>query len=145
MVKLRSGYNAFLWAMERQFLEVSETVSARIHSLRLEVEKELGFSANFNACALGPLVLWTTRGEQRRLAGGKTYKPPPSANAPTGSLIPRALFARGTAFSLRRTLYLFTARLSETEYSAPAPQTDPSPSLGPLHPCETPSLAPTGR
>jgi hypothetical protein len=76
MAKLRSGYNASLWAMERQFLEVSETVSARIHSLRLEVEKEFGFSARFNARAVGPLLLWTTRREQRRLARGKTYEPP---------------------------------------------------------------------
>jgi len=76
MSKLRSGYNASLWAMERQFREVSETVSARIHALRAEVEREFGFSARLNARVLGPLLLWTTRREERRLARGKTYEPP---------------------------------------------------------------------
>jgi len=76
MSKLRSGYNASLWAMERQFREVSETVSARIQALRAEVEKEFGFSARLNARVLGPLLLWTSRREARRLARGKTYEPP---------------------------------------------------------------------
>jgi len=76
MSKLRSGYNASLWGMERQFREVSETVSARIQALRAEVEKEFGISARLNARILGPLLLWTSRREARRLARGKTYEPP---------------------------------------------------------------------
>ena len=76
MTKLRSGYNASLWAMERQLRETSASVSARIQSLRAEVEKEFGFTAWCNARAIGPLLLWTTRREQRRLARGKTYEPP---------------------------------------------------------------------
>jgi hypothetical protein len=76
MSKLQSGYNASLWAMERQFREVSETVSAQIKALRAEVEKEFGFRARFNARVLGPILLWTTRREERRLAKGKTYEPP---------------------------------------------------------------------
>jgi len=76
MSKLRSGYNASLWAMERQFHEVSETVSARIRALRIEVENEFGFTAQFNARVLGPILLWTSKREERRLARGKTYEPP---------------------------------------------------------------------
>ncbi|HTZ49267.1 MAG TPA: radical SAM protein [Verrucomicrobiae bacterium] len=76
MHKLRTGYNGSLWAMERQFREVSDTVSARIKSLRTEVEKEFGFTARLSARTLGPLLLWTCRREERRLARGKTYEPP---------------------------------------------------------------------
>jgi radical SAM superfamily enzyme YgiQ (UPF0313 family) len=76
MSKLRSGYSASLWAMERQLREASETVSARIRTLRGEVEKELGFTARFSARFLGPILLWTSRREERRLAKGQTYEPP---------------------------------------------------------------------
>jgi radical SAM superfamily enzyme YgiQ (UPF0313 family) len=74
--KLRSGYSGALWAMERQFRDLNEAVSAQIKALRGEVEKELGFAARWNARTLGPLLLWTTRREERRLAEGKTYEPP---------------------------------------------------------------------
>ncbi len=76
MSKLRSGYSAALWAMERQFREMNDTVSTQIKVLRGEVEKELGFAARWNARTLGPLLLWTSRREERRLAKGKTYEPP---------------------------------------------------------------------
>jgi len=76
MSKLRSGYSASLWAMERQLREASETVSARIKALRVEVEKEFGFTARFSARSLGPILLWTSRREERRLARGQTYEPP---------------------------------------------------------------------
>lgn len=76
MRKLRSGYNASLWAMERQLQDVSETVSARIKALRAEVEKEFGFTAQVSAQFLGPILLWTSRREERRLARGRTYEPP---------------------------------------------------------------------
>lgn len=76
MSKLRSGYNASLWAMERQFREVSETVSARIRALRADVENEFGFPARLSARTLGPVLLWTSRREERKLAEGKTYEPP---------------------------------------------------------------------
>ncbi len=76
MSKLQSGYNAALWAMEREFREVSETVSAQIKALRAEVEREFGLRARISAHVLGPVLLWTTRREERRLAKGKTYEPP---------------------------------------------------------------------
>ncbi len=76
MSKLRSGYSGALWAMERQFRELNESVSAQIKVLRGEVERELGFAAKLNALTLGPLLLWTTRREERQLAKGKTYEPP---------------------------------------------------------------------
>jgi radical SAM superfamily enzyme YgiQ (UPF0313 family) len=76
MSKLKSGYSAALWAMERQFREINEAVSTQIKALRLEVEQEFGFTARFNARALGPILLWSGRREERQLAKGKTYEPP---------------------------------------------------------------------
>ena len=76
MGKLRSGYSASLWVMERQLREVSETVSARIKALRVEVEKECGFTARLSARSFGPILLWTSKREERRLARGITYEPP---------------------------------------------------------------------
>lgn len=45
IVKLRSGYNAALWAMEHQFRSINSSVSEQIQSLRKKVEKEFGVSA----------------------------------------------------------------------------------------------------
>jgi radical SAM superfamily enzyme YgiQ (UPF0313 family) len=76
MQKLRTGYNAALWAMEHQFRSVNRSVSEKIQALRKEVESESGFFARLSARAVGPLLLWTSRREERRLAKGKTYEPP---------------------------------------------------------------------
>jgi hypothetical protein len=74
--KLRSTYNAALFAMEWHFRRVNRSVSEQIHSLRKQVEKEFGVGTRLNSWVLGPLLLWTTRREERRLAAGKTYEPP---------------------------------------------------------------------
>jgi radical SAM superfamily enzyme YgiQ (UPF0313 family) len=74
--KLRTAYNAALWVMEKQFREVNGSVSEEIRALRHEVEKEFGFIARVAAHAGGPVLLWTSRREERRLAAGHTYEPP---------------------------------------------------------------------
>ena len=74
--KLNSAYNAALWVMEREFKKVNRTVSERIHKLRREVEKESPVVARLTAAVLGPILLWTTRREEHRLAKGRTYEPP---------------------------------------------------------------------
>ncbi len=74
--KLSSAYNAALWAMEREFKKVNRGVSEQIHRLRREVEKEFPVIARLTAASLGPILLWTTRREQNRLASGRTYEPP---------------------------------------------------------------------
>ncbi|MGC9989294.1 MAG: B12-binding domain-containing radical SAM protein [Terriglobales bacterium] len=74
--KLNSAYNAALWAMEKEFKKVNRSVSDQIHKLRREVEKEFPVVAFLTAAALGPVLLWTTRREERRLALGRTYEPP---------------------------------------------------------------------
>jgi radical SAM superfamily enzyme YgiQ (UPF0313 family) len=74
--KLSSAYNAALWVMEKEFKKVNRTVSDRIHKLRREVEKEFPVAARLTAASLGPILLWATRREERRLAKGRTYEPP---------------------------------------------------------------------
>jgi radical SAM superfamily enzyme YgiQ (UPF0313 family) len=74
--KLSSAYNAALWVMEREFRKVNESVSEQIHSLRMEVEKEFPVLARLTATLLGPVLLWSARREERRLAAGHTYEPP---------------------------------------------------------------------
>jgi hypothetical protein len=62
--------------MEREFKKVNRTVSERIHKLRREVEKESPVVARLTAAFFGPILLWTTRREENRLAKGRTYEPP---------------------------------------------------------------------
>ncbi len=76
MEKLKSGYNAALWAMEHQFRAVNKNVSEKIQELRKEVESESGFGGRIRSRMLGRVLLWTSRREERRLAAGKTYEPP---------------------------------------------------------------------
>ena len=74
-VKLRTAYTAALWAMEKQFRGLSETVSRDIRALRRDVAKEFG-SARVAAMVGGPFLLWTSRREKKRLQSGQTYEPP---------------------------------------------------------------------
>jgi radical SAM superfamily enzyme YgiQ (UPF0313 family) len=76
MRKLSTSYNAALWVMEREFRKVNQDVSERIHKLRRAVEKESPVIARLTAASFGPILLWTSRREERRLAAGKTYEPP---------------------------------------------------------------------
>ena len=69
-------YNAALWVMEREFKSVNPGVSEQIHELRREVEKEFPVIARLTAAVLGPILLWSTRREEKRLASGHNYEPP---------------------------------------------------------------------
>jgi radical SAM superfamily enzyme YgiQ (UPF0313 family) len=74
--KLKTAYNAALWAMEKQFGRVNEEVSGQIRGLRKKIEREFGVVARGASWIGGPLLWWTSRREERRLAAGKTYEPP---------------------------------------------------------------------
>ena len=76
MKKVSSAYNATLWAMEREFRKVNRRVSEQIHFLRKEIGKEFPVVARLTATLLGPVLLWTTRREEKWLASGGTYEPP---------------------------------------------------------------------
>lgn len=73
--KLRSGYGAALWAMEKYLRERNGAISLQIREVRLEIERELGgWSATINR-TLGPLLLWTSRRESRRHPEGRRLEP----------------------------------------------------------------------
>ena len=74
--KLKTAYNAALWAMEKEFQRVNAGVSEEIRALRREVEREFGSSARVAARIGGPILSWTARREEKRLAAGRTYEPP---------------------------------------------------------------------
>jgi radical SAM superfamily enzyme YgiQ (UPF0313 family) len=76
MGRLSGVYSSALWAMERQFRKVDIQVSEQIRALRLEFKQESGIVSRMLPAVLGPVLLWTTRREERRLARGKTYEPP---------------------------------------------------------------------
>jgi radical SAM superfamily enzyme YgiQ (UPF0313 family) len=75
-VKLRTAYSAALWASEHYFRKVNREVSAQIHELRRQIAQEFGTISRLAANLIGPVLLWTTRREERRVAAGKTYEPP---------------------------------------------------------------------
>ena len=74
--KLRTAYSAALWASEKYFRKVNREVSEQIHELRRQIAQEFGTVSRLAANLVGPVLLWTTRREERRVAAGKTYEPP---------------------------------------------------------------------
>jgi hypothetical protein len=72
---LRDGYAAALWAMEKHLRPTNAVVSGKIRELRKEVGREFGLLSRLVTLALGPVMLWSTRREERRLARGRTYEP----------------------------------------------------------------------
>ena len=74
--QLKSAYNASLWAMEKRLKHVNLSVSQQIRTLRKDVEKEFGLATRSTRAFLGPVLLWASKREDRRLARGQTYEPP---------------------------------------------------------------------
>jgi pyruvate-formate lyase-activating enzyme len=74
--QLKDAYNACLWAMDRRLRKTNEAVSEQIRALRREIGKEFGLLSRMAANLLGPVLLWTTRREEKRLAEGFVYEPP---------------------------------------------------------------------
>ena len=73
---LSDGYAAALWAMEHHLRAANPRAAAQIGQLRREIGREFGWFTRLAAAVVGPLLLWTTRREERRLAAGQTYEPP---------------------------------------------------------------------
>ncbi len=76
MLSLKTAYNAALWAMERRYRSSNRQLSQQIRVLRKEIEQEFGMGTRALRAVLGPLLLWSSRREERRLAHGQTYEPP---------------------------------------------------------------------
>jgi len=73
--KLRTTYNAALWAMEKRLKRSNPEVAIRIRGLRCEIESAFGLSTRLLRMMLGPVLVWTSKREDRRLANGVTYEP----------------------------------------------------------------------
>jgi radical SAM superfamily enzyme YgiQ (UPF0313 family) len=72
---LRDGYAAALWAMEKHLARTNAAVAERIYGLRQDVAREFGMVSSLVSRALGPVLLWSARREEKRLAAGQTYEP----------------------------------------------------------------------
>src|SRR5579871_477057 len=72
---LKTIYSGLLWAMEKQLRETNDNVSQKIRALRREVSDEFGWWSEVAAKLMGPVMLWSTRREEKRLARGITYEP----------------------------------------------------------------------
>ena len=64
-----------LWAIERHLRKTNQAVSGKVRELRREMAREFGLASRLTASLLGPLLLWTSRREEKRLREGKTYEP----------------------------------------------------------------------
>jgi len=76
MQRLSGIYGSALWAMEHEFRKVDSKVSDKIKAVRADFRKESGLISRWMPALVGPVLLWTTRREGKRLAAGKTYEPP---------------------------------------------------------------------
>ncbi len=74
---LRNASGALLWAMERRLKTTNPSVALAIRSLRRDISREFGPLSRLATPFLGPVLLWTTIREERRLARGVTYEPEP--------------------------------------------------------------------
>ena len=72
---LSDGYAAALWAMEKHLRRSNPAASDNVRALREEVGREFGLVSRLTTRILGPVLLWTARREERRLAAGHTYEP----------------------------------------------------------------------
>jgi hypothetical protein len=61
--------------MEKHLRRTNEAVSERIRALRKDVGREFGLLSRVVSRAIGPVLLWSVRREERRLAHGQTYEP----------------------------------------------------------------------
>ena len=73
--KLRQGYGAALWAMERYLRESNDTVSERVRELRCQIEHELGGFSRPIDRVVGPVLLWSARREAALYPTGRPLEP----------------------------------------------------------------------
>ena len=73
--KLRNGYGAALWAMERYLRVANADVSRRIRGLRRDIEGELGGLSAVLDHLVGPVLLWSARREAALYPAGRPLEP----------------------------------------------------------------------
>jgi Radical SAM superfamily len=74
---LRNVSSALLWAMEQRLKKTNEAMAIQVRALRRDIGREFGAVSRLAGWLLGPVLLWTTLREERRLALGVTYEPEP--------------------------------------------------------------------
>ncbi len=62
--------------MERRLQDVNPAVVPQIRALRRDIEREFGWTTAVASRILGPVLWWTSRREDRRLAQGSSHEPP---------------------------------------------------------------------
>ncbi len=73
--QLETTYGAVLWAMEKYFRRSNADVSARIHAVRRDLEREMGTLATVVTRSLGPLLLFASRRDARLHPRGRRLEP----------------------------------------------------------------------
>jgi hypothetical protein len=73
--KLRHGYGAALWAMERYLRGSNDRLSDRIGDLRRQIERDLGGLARMIDRVVGPALLWAARREAAAYPMGRPLEP----------------------------------------------------------------------
>ena len=61
--------------MEQRLRTSNPSVSRRIRELRREIEGAFGTLTRVVRSVVGPILLWTSKREDKRLADGVTYEP----------------------------------------------------------------------
>lgn len=74
--KLKHGYGAALWAMEKYLRDSNEEVSRKVRALRKDMEHELGGLSRVIDAAVGPVLLWAARRDARKYPEGRPLEPP---------------------------------------------------------------------
>jgi hypothetical protein len=73
--RLKRGYGATLWAMERALQTSNKAVSERIAALRRQIEGEFGLLSRVIDGTLGPLLLWSATRDARIYPRGRPLEP----------------------------------------------------------------------
>ena len=73
--KLKQGYGAALWAMEKYLAASNERVSERIGELRRQIERELGGLSRVIDHVVGPVLLWSARRDAAAYPAGRPLEP----------------------------------------------------------------------
>jgi hypothetical protein len=73
--KLRQGYGAALWAMEKYLRGSNQQVSEKIRDLRKSIERDLGGLSGLLDRVIGPVLLWSARREAAAFPMGRPLEP----------------------------------------------------------------------
>jgi radical SAM superfamily enzyme YgiQ (UPF0313 family) len=73
--KLKNGYGAALWAMERYLRDTNGPVSERIAALRRDIERQFGGLSAIIDRTVGPFLLWAARRDAVAFPMGRPLEP----------------------------------------------------------------------